>query len=114
MLLNYLKIAVRSFTRQKYYSIINTVGLALGAAACILILLFVKDELSYEHSFQNHGNIYRLTEDFPMGTHLSRSATVPFPVKNRSEERRVGKECRDGLASAHDKGTIRLTSRRRG
>lgn len=82
MLLNYLKIAVRSFTRQKYYSIINTVGLALGAAACILILLFVKDELSYEHSFQNHGKIYRLTEDFPMGTHLSRSATVPFPVKN--------------------------------
>lgn len=83
MLINYLKIAVRSFRGQKYYSIINTLGLALGAAACILILLFVKDELSYEHSFQNHDQIYRLTEDFPMGTHLSRSATVPFPVKKK-------------------------------
>lgn len=82
MLLNYLKIAIRSFGRQKYYSIINTLGLALGAAACILILLFVKDELSYENSFVNNDQIYRITEDFPMGTHLSRSATVPFPVKN--------------------------------
>src|SRR5690606_16575717 len=82
MLLNYLKIAIRSLRRQKYYSIINTLGLALGAAACILILLFVRDELSYEHNFANHDQIYRLTEDFPMGSHLSRSATVPFPVKN--------------------------------
>src|SRR5690606_21629048 len=82
MLLNYLKIAIRSLRRQKYYAIINTLGLALGAAACILILLFVRDELSYEHNFANHEQIYRLTEDFPMGTHLSRSATVPFPVKN--------------------------------
>lgn len=82
MLLNYLKIAIRSFGRQKYYSIINTLGLALGTAACILILLFVRDELSYENNFANHERIYRVTEDFPMGTHLSRSATVPFPVKN--------------------------------
>ena len=66
MLLNYLKIAARSFGRQKYYSLINTVGLALGIAACILILLFVKDELSYEAGFDNHKQIYRLTEDFPM------------------------------------------------
>lgn len=82
MLLNYLKIALRNFGRQRYYSLINTLGLALGAAACILILLFVRDELSYERDFARHEQIYRLTEDFPMGTHLSRSATVPFPVKN--------------------------------
>jgi putative ABC transport system permease protein len=82
MIRNYFKIALRNFVQQKYYSLINTLGLALGIAACILILLFVKDELSYEHSFQNHQQIYRLVEDFPMGTHLSQSATVPFPTKN--------------------------------
>jgi putative ABC transport system permease protein len=82
MFRNYFKIALRNFVQQKYYSLINTLGLALGIAACILILLFVKDELSYEHSFQNHQQIYRLVEDFPMGTHLSQSATVPFPTKN--------------------------------
>lgn len=82
MLRNYFKIAIRSFVNQKYYSLINTLGLALGIAACILILLFVEDELSYEKGFKNNQLIYRLVEDFPMGTHLSQSATVPFPTKN--------------------------------
>jgi len=82
MFRNYLRIAIRRFVGQKYYSLINTLGLALGTAACILILLFVQDELSYEKGFQNNRQIYRLVEDFPMGTHLSQSATVPFPTKN--------------------------------
>lgn len=82
MLTNYLKVAWRSFIGQKYYSAINTLGLALGIAACILILLFVQDELSYESGFKNEGKIYRLVQDFPMGDHLSMSATVPFPTKN--------------------------------
>lgn len=81
MLRNYLKIAIRNFTRQKYYSLINTLGLALGTAACILILIFVYDELSYEQTFENNEKIYRVIEEFPMGNHLSRSATVSFPVK---------------------------------
>lgn len=82
MFQNYLKVAWRSFTSQKYYSAINTIGLALGIAAFILILLFVQDELSYEKEFENEGKIYRLVQDFPMGEHLSQSATVPFPTKN--------------------------------
>lgn len=81
MLRNYFKIAVRNFVQQKYYSLINTLGLALGTAACILILLFVQDELSYEKSFENNEKIYRIVEEFPMGNHLSKSATIPFPVK---------------------------------
>ena len=81
MLRNYFKIALRNFVQQKYYSLINTVGLALGIAACILIVLFVRDELSYEKEFSKHQHIYRIVEEFPMGNHLSKSATVPFPVK---------------------------------
>jgi len=82
MFRNYLKVAIRSFINQKYYSVINTLGLALGTAACILILLFVQDELSYEQGFANHKNIYRLVQDFPMGNHISKTASVPFPNKN--------------------------------
>lgn len=83
MFSNYLKVTVRNFINQKYYSIINTVGLALGIAACILILLFVQDELSYEQEFKNNKQIYRLIQDFPMGhDHISKTATVPFPTKN--------------------------------
>ena len=66
MFRNYLKVTIRSFVNQKYYSIINTLGLALGLAACILILLYVQDELSYEKSFKNNEHIYRLVQDFPM------------------------------------------------
>lgn len=82
MFLNYLKVTIRSFINQKYYFIINTLGLALGLAACILIMLYVQDELSFEKPFNNHKSIYRLVQDFPMGDHLSQSATVPFPTKN--------------------------------
>ncbi len=86
MFRNYLKVTIRSFINQKYYSIINTLGLAIGLAACIMIFLYVQDELSYEKSIKNHENIYRLVQDFPMGNHLSQSATVPFPTKNTMEE----------------------------
>jgi len=81
MLKNYIKIAFRRFFNQKYYSLINTMGLALGTGACILVLLFVQDELSYERGFEDNALIYRVVQDFPMGTHLSQSATVPFPTK---------------------------------
>jgi putative ABC transport system permease protein len=83
---NFLKVAWRSFMSQKYYSAINTIGLALGIAACILILLFIQDELSYEQGFKNEGKIFRMVQDFPMGEHLSQSATVPFPVKGNMLE----------------------------
>ena len=86
MLRNYLKVTIRSFINQKYYSIINTLGLALGLAACIIILLYVQDELSYEKSFKNNEHIYRLVQDFPMGDHLSQTASVPYATKNTMAE----------------------------
>ena len=67
MLLNYLKIAFRNLIHQKIYSIINIVGLAIGIGCCLLIFLFVRNELSYDKFHQNAENIYRVyvTEDPP-------------------------------------------------
>lgn len=48
MLQNYLKIAIRNLLRNKVFSTINIVGLALGIAVCLIIILFVYDELSYD------------------------------------------------------------------
>ena len=48
MFKNYLKIAFRNFRKNRYYSVINIVGLALGMACCILIMMWVLDELNYE------------------------------------------------------------------
>lgn len=57
---NYVKTAFRNLMRQKLFSIINIFGLAIGLAACMLILLFVRDELSYDNFWAKSDEIYRL------------------------------------------------------
>ena len=59
MLTNYLKIALRSIRRQKFYAAINILGLAIGLAISLLILLFVKDELSYDQHHTKADRIHR-------------------------------------------------------
>lgn len=63
MLKNYLKIAVRNLLRQKAYTLINIGGLAIGMACCLFILLFVRDELSYDRHHQYADRIYRVGLD---------------------------------------------------
>ncbi len=59
---NYLKIAFRNLLKYKGYSFINIFGLALGMASCLLILLFVNNELSFDGFHEKKANIYRLDE----------------------------------------------------
>jgi len=58
MLKNYLKITWRNIRNNKIYSFINIMGLAVGMATCILILLWVQDELSYDKFHENYSDIY--------------------------------------------------------
>jgi putative ABC transport system permease protein len=60
MIRDYLKIASRNIIRDKGYSFINIAGLAIGLACCIVILLWVQDELSYDRFHQNARHLYRL------------------------------------------------------
>lgn len=59
MLQNYLTIAVRNIVNHRLYSIINIGGLAIGLAACMLILMFIQDELSYDKWIPNAERIYK-------------------------------------------------------
>lgn len=63
MFRNYLKIAWRNIVRQRGYSLINIIGLALGIAACLLILQYVSFELSYEDFHAKKDRIYRVKQD---------------------------------------------------
>src|SRR4029079_18785266 len=63
MIRNYFKIAWRNITRHKSYSVINILGLAIGIAACLLILQYVSFELSYENFHTNKDRIYRVRQD---------------------------------------------------
>src|SRR3989337_2194958 len=61
MLINYLKIALRNLFRNKFYSITNIVGLALGLACVFFILQYLKQEISYDRFHVEGENIYRVT-----------------------------------------------------
>ena len=61
MFKNYLKIAFRNIIRHKAYSTINILGLAIGMACSILILLWVQNELSYDRFHVNADEVYRIT-----------------------------------------------------
>jgi putative ABC transport system permease protein len=64
MLRNYIRITIRNLRRNKLYASLNIVGLAIGITCCVLILLYVQDELSYDRFHENAGRIYRVTTHF--------------------------------------------------
>ncbi|KPK87072.1 hypothetical protein AMJ80_12690 [bacterium SM23_31] len=73
MFKNYFKIAVRNLLKYKVFSFINISGLAVGMACCIVIFLFVQDELSYDRYHENSEYIYRIANELTIPTGVSRS-----------------------------------------
>ncbi len=63
MIKNYLKIALRNFQRHKGYSFINIAGFAIGMAICLLILIYVRQEQSYDTYHQDGDRVYRIVQD---------------------------------------------------
>ena len=63
MLKNYWKIALRNFQRHKGYSFINIAGFAIGMACCLIILIYVRHELSYDRYHKDVERIYRIAID---------------------------------------------------
>jgi len=57
---NYLKVAIRSMRRQKFYAFINIFGLTVGMATAMLILLYISDEVSYDKFHKDADRTYRL------------------------------------------------------
>jgi putative ABC transport system permease protein len=76
---NYLKVAWRNLIRHKGHSFINIFGLAVGLASCIMILLWVRDEMSYDRFHVQAGAIHRVivTETLPGGGRESFAALPP-------------------------------------
>jgi len=64
MLKNYLRSAIRNITRHKFISFINIFGLTIGLTCCMLILIYIINELSYDRFNTNADNVYRVTRSF--------------------------------------------------
>ena len=80
MWLNYLKIAFRNVLKHKATASINIIGLSIGLASFILILMYVQDELSYDRYHQDADRIYRLISKHDFEGVGEDAASAPFPV----------------------------------
>ncbi|NIM12552.1 MAG: FtsX-like permease family protein [Candidatus Aminicenantes bacterium] len=76
MFKNYLKVALRNILRHKVYSLVNILGLTIGIAAVILILLYVQYEFSFDRFHEKYDRIYRITRG---GSHEGSSPAVLTP-----------------------------------
>ena len=77
---NYIKTALRNLGRNKTYSILNILGLAIGMAAFLLIFLVVQFETSFDNFHPKKDSIYRITTEFHTEDGVSHSGGVAFPV----------------------------------
>ncbi len=80
MIKNYLKIAIRNFIKHLGYSFINVFGLAIGVACCLLIVLFVRDELSFDRYHEKADQIYRAGLVGFVNNNLFEGVVSPAPM----------------------------------
>lgn len=93
---NHLKIILRNIFKHKAYSMTNVLGLAVGMAVCILIMLWVQYELSYDRFHDNADRLYRVVREYNRKGELNQSAITPAPL---------------GLAAKSELPEISLSSR---
>ena len=81
MLKNYLKVALRNLRKHKGYTVINVLGLSIGMACCVLIFLYVTDELSFDRFHDKADQIYRLrVERYSSGGESELTSTASAPM----------------------------------
>jgi len=80
MIKNFIKIALRNIKKHKGYSFINITGLAAGMACCLLITIWVLDELSYDRFHENSQNLYRVEENQDYSGREYHVNVTPYPL----------------------------------
>jgi putative ABC transport system permease protein len=80
MIKNYIKIAVRQLRKQKMYAAIKIGGFALSIAACLLIALYICNELSYDKSYPDTKRIYRLVGEYTDNGTVQKGVEWPAPM----------------------------------
>ncbi len=80
MIKNYLKITFRNLSRNKVFSFINIFGLATGLATCMLIMLYIIDESSYDKQFKDADRIFRIAASSPTGKDNEKWSSQSAPM----------------------------------
>jgi len=87
MLKHYFIMLWRNITRQKIYALINLTGLAMGISLCILIMLWVKNEYSYDRFHDNMYNIYRVVFSYNSNNETRQHWRTPPPLAETVKEK---------------------------
>jgi putative ABC transport system permease protein len=80
LVLNSVKVSLRKMRHQKWYSLVSITGLAVGMACSILILLWVRNELSFDRFHANAGNLYRIIMEDHRADGVSVHPWLPYPL----------------------------------
>ena len=80
MIKNYFKIALRQLRKQKMYSAIKIGGFAFSIAACLLIALYIRNEMSYDKSYPDAGRIYRMVGVYTDNGTINKGTDWPAPM----------------------------------
>jgi putative ABC transport system permease protein len=82
MFKNYLLIALRNLFKNKLYSAINIVGLAIGLAACLMLMLLIVDQSQYDQFWADADDIYRIESTIqPPGQEKNSNGTIAGKAK---------------------------------
>jgi putative ABC transport system permease protein len=105
MLKNYLKIAIRQLRKQKLYAAIKIGGFAMGIAACLLIALYIRDEMSYDKSYPDADCIYRVVGYYNHDGKVEKGTDWPAPMAkairaDMPEEEKTGRLMPNSLMGA--------------
>lgn len=90
MLRNYLISALRNFKNNKVYSIIYLIGLALGITSCLIIFLFVENELKFDRNHPDYKRTYRVNHLFKMPQSNDYTANTQAPMADGIRETMTG------------------------
>src|SRR5687767_12292574 len=79
---NYLSVGLRSLLKSKTYAFINIFGLSIGLAACLLLILYVRYETSYDHWLPDSERVYQVQATWhEPGQPVSANQASPLPVR---------------------------------
>ncbi|GAA3514270.1 ABC transporter permease [Aquimarina addita] len=86
MFKNYIKIAWRNLKKQPFFTFLNIVGLAFGIAGCLLISLYLYDELHFDTMFKDADRIHRVHVDIKFGGEENKLAVVTAPMASTLQQ----------------------------
>ena len=113
MFRNYLKISYRNLVQNKVFSAINIIGLAAGLSCCMLICLYIYDELSYDTAHPDVAQLYQVGTEFITPDGATKTPDTPYPVADALQQeypeiasttRLVGLFADDKTLLRHDAG----------